>query len=100
MIKSAEHKRMKDDALIEGYFVSDYSEFAMRMNFCVVTTLLEKARTISNYKEQKSICLSGFQLLYSSYEDFALLLHAFRNKINGENLEGVQNSVSVNQKLI
>jgi len=85
MNKCPEHIRMKDDALIEGQFVSDYSEFAMRMNFYAVTALLEKARTISDHIEQKSICLSGLQLRYSSYEDFALLLHAFRNKINGKN---------------
>jgi hypothetical protein len=77
---------MKDDALIEGQFVSDYSEFAMRINFYAITALLEKARTVSNHIEQKSICLSGLQLRYSSYEDFALLLHAIRNKINGKNL--------------
>ena len=86
MNKCAEHIRMKDDALIEGQFVPDYSEFAMRMNFYAVTALLEKARTISDSIEQKSICLSGLQLRYSSYEDFALLLHAFRKKINGKNL--------------
>ena len=86
MNKSAEHIRMKDDALIEGQFVSDYSEFAMRMNFYAITALLEKARTISEHIEQKSVCLSGLQLRYSSYEDFALLLHAFRNKIKGKHL--------------
>lgn len=86
MNKYADHIRMKDDALIEGQFVSDYSEFAMRMNFYAVTALLEKGRTISDYMEQKSICLSGLQLRYSSYEDFALLLHAIRNRINGKHL--------------
>ena len=86
MNKSTEQIRMKDDALIEGQFVSDYSEFAMRMNFYAVTALLEKARAISDHMEQKSICLSGLQLRYSSYEDFALLLHAFKNKINGKHL--------------
>jgi len=60
---------MKDDALIEGQFVPDYSEFAMRMNFYAVTALLEKARTISDSIEQKSICLSGLQL---SYEDMGV----------------------------
>ena len=55
---------MKDVALIEGQFVSDYSEFAMRMNFNAVTALLEKARTISDHIEQKSICLSGLQFRY------------------------------------
>ncbi len=86
MNKSSEQIRMKDDALIEGQFVSDYSEFAMRMNFYAVSALLEKARTISDHIEQKSICLSGLQLRYSSYEDFALLLHAFKDKTNGKHL--------------
>ena len=86
MNKCAKNIRIKDDALIERQFVSDYSEFAMRMNFYAITALLEKARSISDHIEQKSICLSGLQLRFSSYEDFALLLHAFRNKINGKNL--------------
>lgn len=86
MNNCSEHIRLKDDTLIEGQFISDYSEFAMKMNFYAVTTLLEKARSISDHIEQKSICLSGLQLRYSSYEDFALLLHAFRNKIKGKNL--------------
>lgn len=86
MDNSADSIRMKDDALIEGQFVSDYSEFALRMNFYAIVAILEKARTISDHIEKKSICLSGLQLRYSSYEDFALLLHAFRNKIDGKHL--------------
>jgi hypothetical protein len=49
MKKSTEHIRTKDDALIESQFVSDYSEFAMRMNFYAITALLEKARIVSNH---------------------------------------------------
>lgn len=97
MNKSSEQIRMKDDALIEGQFVSDYSEFAMRMNFYAVAALLEKARTISDHIEQKSICLSGLQLRYSSYEDFALLLHSLKNKINGKHIHltiGVENNTN------
>ncbi len=86
MNKCAEQIRMEDDSRIEGQFVTDYSEFAMRMNFYAISALLEKARTISDHIEQKSICLSGLQLRYSSYEDFALLLHAIRKKIDGKNL--------------
>lgn len=86
MNNSSEQIRMRDDTLIERHFVSNYSEFAMRMNFYAVTALLEKARTISDHLEQKSICLSGLQLLYSSYEDFALLLHAFKNRIHGKHI--------------
>jgi hypothetical protein len=86
MDNSAESIKLKDDTLIESQFVSEYSQFALRMNFYAITALLEKARTVSDRIERKSICLSGLQLLYSSYEDFAVLLHAFRNKINGKHL--------------
>ena len=86
MDSSAESIRVKDDTLIESQFVSEYSEFALRMNFYAIIALLEKARTISDPIERKSICLSGLQLRYSSYEDFAVLLHAFRKKINGKHL--------------
>jgi hypothetical protein len=86
MAISADSIRMKDDTLIESQFVSDYSEFALRMNFYAIIALLEKARTISDPIERKSICLSGLQLRYSSYEDFAILLRAFRNKIDGKRL--------------
>lgn len=76
----------KDDDLIEWQFVTDYSDFALRMNFFVIVSLLEKARSVSDPIERKSICLSGLQLLYSSYEDFAILLHAFRNRMKGKHL--------------
>lgn len=78
--------RVKDDELIEWQFVSDYAEFALRMNFLTITVLLEKARTIEDPVKRKSICLSGLQYLYSSYEDFAILLLAFRERINGKHL--------------
>ena len=78
--------RKEDDDLIERRFVTNYSEFALRMNFFAIVSLLEKARSVSDPIERKSICLSGLQLLYSSYEDFAILLHAFRNRIKGRHL--------------
>jgi hypothetical protein len=78
--------RIKDDELIEWQFVSDYAEFALRMNFLAITTMLEKARAITDPTKRKSICLSGLQYLYGSYEDFAILLHAFRERINGRHL--------------
>src|SRR5215208_6058471 len=78
--------RAKDDELIEWQFVKDYAEFALQMNFLAIAAMLEKARSVSDPIKRKSICLSGLQLLYSSYEDFAILLHAFRNRINGRHL--------------
>lgn len=78
--------RGKDDDIIEWQFVEDYSRFALQMNFLAIVALLEKARSISDPIKRKSICLSGLQLLYSSYEDSAILLHAFLEKKNGKHL--------------
>ncbi|MBI1927968.1 hypothetical protein HYR99_27465 [Candidatus Poribacteria bacterium] len=78
--------RAKDDELIEWKFVKDYAGFALQMNFLAIAALVEKARSVSDPIKRKSICLSGLQLLYSSYEDFAILLHAFRNRIKGKHL--------------
>ncbi len=74
------------DDLIEWQFVSNYAEFALAMNFNAITSLLEKARTVSDATKRKSVCLSGLQMLYSSYEDFAILLHAFKNRRDGKHL--------------
>src|SRR5438067_1234178 len=78
--------RAKDDDVIEWQFVIDYAEFALQMNFLAISALLEKARSINDPVRRKSVCLSGLQLLYSSYEDFAILLHAFRNRKDGKHL--------------
>ncbi|MCP9496756.1 MAG: hypothetical protein MSG64_20155 [Pyrinomonadaceae bacterium MAG19_C2-C3] len=76
----------KDDDLIEWQFAVDYAEFALRINFLAITTLLEKARTFSDESRRKSICLSGLQLYSSSLEDFALLLQAFKEPIKGKHI--------------
>ncbi len=55
-------------------------------NFQATTALLEKARSVVDPIRRKSICLSGLQLLYGSYEDFAILLHAFKNRKDGRHL--------------
>lgn len=78
--------RSRDDDVIEWQFVLDYALFALQMNFLAVTALLENARSVSEAVSRKSICLSGLQLVYSSYEDFAILLHAFRNRKEGKHL--------------
>ena len=75
-------------------FIQDYSQFALQMNFRAIVPLLKAARETSDSIERKSICLSGKQFLYSSYEDFAILLHAFRNRVSGKHLHltiGVEN---------
>lgn len=78
--------RTKDDDVLEFPFIQDYAKFALRMNFRAIVPLLKEARLVSDPSESKSICLSGLQLLYSSYEDSAILLHAFRNRIKGKHL--------------
>src|SRR6266568_1104291 len=78
--------RANDDNLIEQDFVKDYGEFALQMNFLAIIALLEKGRSVSDKIKRKSICLSGLQLLYSSFEDHAILLHAFRNRRMGKRI--------------
>jgi len=85
-MSQATYVRSKDDDFLEWQFVLDYAEFASQMNFLAISALLEKARSLSDLAKRKSICLSGLQLLYSSYEDFAILLHAFRKRIDGKHL--------------
>ncbi|MCY4386206.1 MAG: hypothetical protein OXC18_03770 [Desulfurellaceae bacterium] len=78
--------RTTDDDLLELPFIQDYSQFALQMNFRAIVPLLKAARATSDSIERKSICLSGKQFLYSSYEDFAILLNAFRNRSSGKHL--------------
>jgi hypothetical protein len=71
-------KRVKLDESVERQFILDYAGFALRLNFETVIVLYEKALTIEDSILRKSICLSGMQFMFSSWEDFALLLQAFR----------------------
>jgi hypothetical protein len=78
--------RAKDDDILELPFVQEYAKFALRMNFRAIVALLKEARATSDPTKRKSLCLSGLQLLNSSYEDFAILLHAFRDRASGKHL--------------
>jgi len=71
------------DDVIEPDFVMNYSEFALQINFNSVVALLEKTYIEQDPIKIKCICLNGIQLLYSSLEDFSILLHALINKKNG-----------------
>lgn len=71
------------DDVIEPDFVMNYSEFALQINFNSVVALLEKTYIEKDPIKIKCICLNGIQLLYSSLEDFSILLHALINKKNG-----------------
>jgi len=95
--------RRRDDDLIERQFVEDYSKFALQMNFLAIIALLEKARSISDPIKRKSICLTGLQLLCSSYEDLAILLHALLEKKDGRHLHltlGVENQGKLGSTLM
>ena len=72
--------RSKDDYNIERKFVFDYASFGLKINLTSILILFEKARSVTDPPTRKRISLSGFQLLFSSYEDFALLLHSFRKR--------------------
>ncbi len=49
--------------------------------------LLKAARNLpANGIDRKSVSLSAYQALLSSFEDFAILLHAILNKRNGQHL--------------
>lgn len=72
--------REKDDDRIERAFIEDYVLFGSQINFRSIITLLEKARLTENHLERKSLCVSGLQLMFSSWEDYSVLLHAVRNR--------------------
>ena len=59
MANSADSIRMKDDTLIESQFVSDYSEFVLRMIFYAIIALLEKARTVSDLLNARAYAYQG-----------------------------------------
>lgn len=77
---SNEDVKKADDDFLEWTFVLDYAEFGAKINLLAVTTLYEKALSLENDPERKSLCLSGQQMMFSSWEDFALLLQAFRKR--------------------
>jgi len=79
-VMSNEATKKKSDDYLEWQFVLDYAEFGARINLLAVIPLLEKARSLDACPERKSLCLSGQQLMFSSWEDFALLLKAFQKR--------------------
>ena len=72
--------RDNDNDYIEGEFLLDYISFGLRVNLRAIEPLIESAQGTVDESLRKSLCISGTQLLFSSYEDFALLLHAIRLK--------------------
>lgn len=73
--------RAQDDARIEWQFISDYVVFGLQINWNCIRVLLEQARKAPEGSLfRKSLCVSGLQLMYSSWEDYAQLLHAIKAK--------------------
>src|ERR1044072_3693921 len=72
--------RVQVDDSLEWEFVLDYASFGLRINFESVCVLYEKALSIEDSIVRKSICLNGMQLMFSSWEDFALLLQALKKR--------------------
>jgi hypothetical protein len=86
---SAAHARpQNDDDLIEHRFIIDYAAFGLLINFRSLDVLLKTARKLpANSIDRKSISLSAYQALLSSFEDFAILLQAIlRKHRNGQHL--------------
>jgi hypothetical protein len=75
-----EDPREKYGDMLEWQFVLDYAAFGLRINFEAVWVLYEKALSLTDIVLIKALCLSGMQLMFSSWEDFALLLQAFRKR--------------------
>lgn len=68
-----------DDSM-EWQFVLDYVDFGLRINFESALVHYEKAITVETETLRKQISLSGMQFMFSSWEDFALLLQAFKKR--------------------
>lgn len=83
---SAQVRQQDEDDLIEWRFILDYAAFGLLINFRSLIVLLRTARTLPNDIDRKSICLSAWQALLSSFEDFAMLLQAILSKQNGQHL--------------
>lgn len=77
--------RQNEDQIEVG-FIMNYAAFGLLVNFRSLVVVLRAARATSNDLEKKSLSLSAWQALLSSYKDFALLLHAILNKKNGRHL--------------
>jgi hypothetical protein len=72
--------KVNDDESLEWQFVLGYADFAGRMGFEAITAIYERAVTTEDLRVSKSLRLSGMQYLFGSWEDFALLLLAFKRR--------------------
>jgi hypothetical protein len=75
-----------DDEKLEREYIGDYVSSGLLVNFRSLVVLLRAARESKDELDQKSICLSAWQNLLSSYEDFAMLLWAMIRRKAGKHL--------------
>jgi hypothetical protein len=76
-----------EDERIERGFILDYISLGLLINFRSLVVLLRAARELQDDNdERKSICLSAWQNLLSSFEDFAMLLQAIPKRKGGRYL--------------
>jgi hypothetical protein len=75
-----------EDEGIERGFILDYVSLGLLINFRSLIVIMKAARELKDNNDRKSICLSAWQNLLSSYEDFAVLLHAMLKKKEGRYL--------------
>jgi hypothetical protein len=75
-----------EDERLERGFILDYISFGLLINFRSLIVIMRAARELKDDNDRKSMCLSAWQSLLSSYEDFAVLLHAMIKKREGRYL--------------
>jgi hypothetical protein len=85
-VRSQPARPPNDDEVIERDYIFDYISLGLLINFRSLIVLLRAARELPDEIDRKSICLSAWQGLLSSYEDFAVLLHAILRKKQGRHL--------------
>jgi hypothetical protein len=78
--------RMPDDQM-EAELLHDYAQFAAHLNIDAILTLLQRAAATTDASERKRLCTAGLHLLYISFEDFAILLHAILKRKEGTYLQ-------------
>ncbi len=77
----ANEVKLRSDNQIEWQFIADYVMFGLQVNWHCISALLQAARNAPDGSLlRKSLCVGGLQVMYSSWEDYALLLHGMRAK--------------------
>ncbi len=85
-VRPQQARPQNEDEGIERGFILDYITLGLLINFRSLVVLLRAARELKDDNDRKSICLSAWQGLLSSFEDFAILLHAILRRKDGQYL--------------